>query len=130
MRFQIGDQLRHPDDTAAIAEAEEFCGGPMTAPASLRLPSIEELLGPRPAPRALPSGKPRRVVWVVKKASGGDVRVLAERHRTIPRPDGTELRFYDGDEAVARRVASFPAGSWHWCVLESALEPAAEATES
>lgn len=84
---------------------------------------LHEYMGPLCVPRELPSGEPRRVAWVVKKASGGDVRVLAERHRTIPRPDGTELRFYDGDEAVARRVASFPAGSWHWVVLETALEP-------
>ncbi|MFN3600539.1 MAG: hypothetical protein ACK4UY_04015 [Dietzia sp.] len=123
MWFQIEDQLRHPDDIAAIAEAEEFCGGPMTAPAIPANRMLEELFGPRPSPRALPSGEPRRVVWVVKKAAGGDVRVLAERHRTIPRPDGTELRFYDGDEAVARRVTSFPAKSWHSVVLETALEP-------
>ncbi|MDV6299988.1 hypothetical protein R3P82_12795 [Dietzia maris] len=109
--LQIHDALDHP------------AAGPLVENLTVRPRPLHEYMGPLCVPRELHSGEPRRTVWVVKKASGGDVRVLAERHRTIPRPDGTELRFYDGDETVGRRVASFPAGSWHSCVAESALEP-------
>lgn len=80
----------------------------------------------KPGPLMVPPpDEPRRIVWVVKQASGGNVRVAAERHRSIPRPDGTELRLYDGAGPDERRVATFRAGSWHWCVAESALEPKA-----
>lgn len=82
--------------------------------------SGEPLAAPLPAPASAPES--RRQMWVVKCASGGTIRVLAERHTTYARPDGTELRFHDGDGEAQRRVATVRAGSWHWCAAEAALE--------
>lgn len=83
---------------------------------------------PLPSPSAMPSETDRaKTTWVVKQASGGDLRVHAQFHTTYARPEGTELRFYNqlaGDDR--HRVATVRAGSWHWCVAESALEPKAE----
>lgn len=81
-----------------------------------------------PSPAAMPTETPQRpTVWVVQQISGGRLRVLAEWHSPCPRPDGTELRFYNqrGNEG-RQRVATVRAGSWHWCVAESALEPKAD----
>lgn len=71
----------------------------------------------------------RRRVWVVKLASGGDLRVLAERHTAAARHDGAELRFYDGEGDGERRVATVRAGGWHWVCAEDALDPAPETDE-
>ena len=80
----------------------------------------------KPGPlMVLPPDEPRRIVWVVKQASGGNVRVLAERHHSVPTDAGSELRLYNGEGPATRRIATFRAGSWHWCVAESALEPKA-----
>lgn len=116
------------DGLAAMVDAELHAGGPMTLTAQsvIERQRLEELFGPRPAPAPLEAGSPRRRVWVVMQASGGRLRVLAERHATTPRPDGTELRFYDGSGDDERRVATVRAGSWHWCVAESALDPSAD----
>lgn len=77
-----------------------------------------------PSPATMPSATPRHpVTWVVKQASGGEVRVLAERHFTYVRPEGAELRFVDGDGPNQHKVATIRAGSWHWVVAESALNP-------
>lgn len=79
-----------------------------------------------PSPSAMPPDCGRKpTAWVVKQASGGEVRVLAERHTTFARPEGTELRFHDGDGDAAHRVATVRAGSWHWVIAESALNPGA-----
>jgi hypothetical protein len=86
-------------------------------PAAFPEASVEPLPSRLATPR-----RPKRV-WVVKQASGGEIRVLAERHSTCPRPDGTELRFYDGAGDHEARVATVRAGSWHWCIAEAALEP-------
>lgn len=77
----------------------------------------------RPLPAPLAGDGPRPTVWVVQQISGGRLRVLAEWHSTAPLPEGGELRFYNraGDDQL--RVATVRAGSWHWCVAESALEP-------
>lgn len=88
---------------------------------------LAELFGPRPAPAPLPADGHRRHVWVVKTANGGELRVLAARHTTYVRPDGQELRFYDGTVDDERRVATVRAGGWHWCVAEDALDPEVEA---
>ncbi|WP_010542572.1 hypothetical protein [Dietzia alimentaria] len=66
---------------------------------------------------------PRPAVWIVRGTNGSDIRVLAERHTTYARPDGTELRFYDGSGDEQHRVATVRAGSWHWVVAETALNP-------
>lgn len=80
---------------------------------------------PKPSPVDAPDRGP--TVWVVKQASGGTLRVLAEDHYTYARPEGTELRFFNGDGGDGRHpVATIRAGSWHWCVAESALEPKAD----
>lgn len=78
---------------------------------------------PQPAPSPTTSAAPHPTVWVVKQASGGDVRVLAEWHSTVPRDDGTELRFYNRHGDDQQRVATVRAGSWHWVVAATALDP-------
>lgn len=88
-----------------------------------KVPSFGEDL-PAPSPAAMPrssAGKPK--VWIVKGSSGDKVRVLAERHATVPRPDGLELRFYNDVSDDAHRVASVRPGAWHWVVAETALNP-------
>lgn len=78
---------------------------------------------PAPAPRPTATESPRPAMWVVKQASGGDIRVLAQWHTTYARPDGTELRFYNRHGDDQQRVATVRAGSWHWVVAETALDP-------
>lgn len=74
-----------------------------------------------PSPAAMPRTARGKTAWIVRGSNGSDIRVLAERHTTYARPDGTELRFYDGDGDDQHRVASVRAGSWHWVVEASAL---------
>ncbi|MBB1034613.1 hypothetical protein G6031_09455 [Dietzia sp. CQ4] len=124
-RIEVNDQFdaeAHLENLRAIVEAEEFAGGPMTSPRPLG-PRLEDLFGPRPAPAPTGGDSPKPTVWVVKQASGGELRVLAERHTTYSRPEGTELRFYNGDGK--NPVATVRAVSWHSCVAESALNPKA-----
>ena len=175
-----------PDHFAALVEAEEFSGGPMTVPApstqtrdgyviviaedtgnwradctrcsagcgavGMEAPDGElntdalddehrmltdftaehrdcsqplddtavELPSPGSMVREIAS---RPAVWIVRGTNGSDIRVLAERHTTYARPDGTELRFYDGSGDEQHRVATVRAGSWHWVVAETALNP-------
>lgn len=92
-------------------------------------PQLSELFGTRPMVMpALPTADDRKpTVWVVQQVSGGRLRVLAEWHSTYARPEGTELRFYNQRGVEGRhRVATVRAGSWHWCVAESSLDPEAE----
>lgn len=77
-----------------------------------------------PSPAEMPAHTKRgKTVWIVRGSNGSDIRVMAERHTTYARPEGTELRFFDGDGDAQHRVATVRAGSWHWCVAASALEP-------
>lgn len=74
-----------------------------------------------PSPASMPRVARGKTAWIVRGSNGSDIRVLAERHTTYARHDGTELRFYDGDGDDQHRVASVRAGSWHWVVEASAL---------
>lgn len=77
-----------------------------------------------PSPSAMPARAARgKTAWIVRGTNGSDIRVLAERHTTFARPEGTELRFHDGDGGAQHRVATVRAGSWHWVVAEAALNP-------
>jgi hypothetical protein len=85
------------------------------------VPSFGEDL---PSPASMPAHTERgKTAWIVRGTNGQDIRVLAERHTTYARPEGTELRFYDGDGDGQHRVATVRAGSWHWVVEASALNP-------
>lgn len=86
-----------------------------------QVPSFGEDL---PSPAAMPAHTERgKTAWIVRCSNGSDIRVLAERHTTYARPDGTELRFYDGDGDDQHRVACVRAGSWHWVVAAAAYNP-------
>lgn len=114
--------LKAGDETSQIYEKDAL---PFYAP-SLVDRRLSELFGPAQQPKPAPPASSDRgpTVWVVKQASGATLRVLAENHYTYARPEGTELRFFNGDGADGRHpVATVRAGSWHWCVAESALEP-------
>lgn len=125
--FEVTDQFNaeaHTEHLRAIVEAEEFCGGPMTVPAASDRPLFQaDVFGPRPKPQPAGGDGPKPTIWVVKQTSGGNLRVLAEWHITYARPEGSELRFHNGDDK--HPVATVRAGSWHSCVAESALEPKA-----
>lgn len=85
------------------------------------VPSFGEDL---PSPAAMPAHTERgKSAWIVRCSNGSDIRVLAERHTTYARPEGTELRFYDGDGDDQHRVACVRAGSWHWVVAAAAYNP-------
>lgn len=120
--FQVHDQLKNREEVSAIVEAEEFAGGPMTVPTGVD-PELHRLFGPCPRPAPPAAGAPKPRIWIVRGTNGQDIRVLAERHTTYARPEGTELRFYDGDGDDQHRVATVRAGSWHWVVEASALNP-------
>lgn len=80
-----------------------------------------------PSPSSMPPRTARaKTTWIVRGTNGSDLRIHSEWHTTYARPDGTELRFYNRDGDVQNRVATVRAGSWHWCVAESALEPELE----
>lgn len=61
--------------------------------------------------------------WIVRGTNGSDLKIRAEWHTTYARPDGTELRFYNRDGDNQHRAATVRAGSWHWVVAESSIEP-------
>lgn len=85
------------------------------------VPSFGEGL---PSPASMPARAARgKSAWIVRGSNGSDIRVLAERHTTYARPEGTELRFYDGDGDAQHRVGCVRAGSWHWVVAEVAFNP-------
>lgn len=124
-RIEVTDQFdaeAHTEHLRAIVEAEEFAGGPMTQPLGVAS-RLDDLFGPRPKPQPAGGDGPKPTIWVVKQTSGGNLRVLAEWHITYARPEGSELRFHNGDDK--HPVATVRAGSWHSCVAESALEPKA-----
>lgn len=109
-----------------IPQIYETGGLPYTPSDVLVDRRLSDLFGPAPQPKPAPPASSDRgpTVWVVKQASGGTLRVLAEDHYTYARPEGTELRFFNGDGEDGRHpVATIRAGSWHWCVAEAALEP-------
>ena len=115
--------MSHTEHLRAIVEAEEFAGGSMTVSTGGVDPRLRDLFGPKPKPQPPSGDAPKSTIWIVMQSSGGKLRVLAERHSTAARPEGTELRFHNGDDR--NPVATVRAGSWHWCVAESALEPKA-----
>ncbi|GAA1722186.1 hypothetical protein [Dietzia cercidiphylli] len=124
-RLEVTDQFdaaAHTEHLRAVVEAEEFAGGPMTRTPGVG-PTLDDLFGPRPKPQPAGGDGPKPTIWVVKQTSGGNLRVLAEWHITYARPEGSELRFHNGDDK--HPVATVRAGSWHSCVAESALEPKA-----
>lgn len=77
-----------------------------------------------PSPSWMPArAEGAATTWVVRGTNGADLKVRAEWHTTFARPDGTELRFYNRDGDNQHRVATVRAGSWHWVVAESSIEP-------
>lgn len=80
---------------------------------------------PLPTPSSMPPAAPRKTVWIVRGTHGGVTRILADRHFTYARPEGPEVRFYDGEGEGAHRVATVHPNSWHSVVAETALNPQA-----
>lgn len=108
-------------DTDALDDEHRMLEDFTTEHRDCSVPSFGEDL---PSPASMPARTERgKTAWIVRGSNGSDIRVLAERHTTYARPEGTELRFYDGDGDDQHRVGCVRAGSWHWVVAESALNP-------